>query len=177
MLWLTKAADEGYPSYPRFSTDQSLTPLKGYPPYEALLQRYGSIGNGGRRACSLCRMGERGGLNLRSGDCLRCLAPEAKAGECALTRSHTGAPTAPRGGSRGPSDRRLVGHLRWRRRGSTGSRRTAPPTPASRAQVLTIEAGYPCITSCDRSPRVGRGARRPRRRTFCTSRRGPVSSD
>jgi tetratricopeptide (TPR) repeat protein len=37
--WLTKAADEGYPSYPRFSTDQSLTPLKGYPPYEALLQR------------------------------------------------------------------------------------------------------------------------------------------
>jgi len=37
--WLTKAADEGYPSYPRFSTDQSLTPLKGHPAYEALLQR------------------------------------------------------------------------------------------------------------------------------------------
>ena len=37
--WLTKAADEGYPSYPRFSTDQSLAPLKGYPPYEALLRR------------------------------------------------------------------------------------------------------------------------------------------
>jgi TolB-like protein/tetratricopeptide (TPR) repeat protein len=37
--WLTKAADEGYPSYPRFSTDQSLAPLKGYPAYEALLVR------------------------------------------------------------------------------------------------------------------------------------------
>ena len=37
--WLTKAADEGYPSYPRFSTDPSLAPLKGYPPYEALLRR------------------------------------------------------------------------------------------------------------------------------------------
>ena len=37
--WLTKAADEGYPSYPRFSTDQSLAALKGYPPYEALLVR------------------------------------------------------------------------------------------------------------------------------------------
>ena len=37
--WLTKAADEGYPSYPRFSTDQSLAPLKGYPTYEALLIR------------------------------------------------------------------------------------------------------------------------------------------
>ncbi len=37
--WLTKAAGEGYPSYPRFSTDQSLTPLKGYPAYAALLQR------------------------------------------------------------------------------------------------------------------------------------------
>ena len=30
--WLIKAADEGYPSYPRFSTDASLAPLKGYPP-------------------------------------------------------------------------------------------------------------------------------------------------
>lgn len=37
--WLTKAADEGYPSYPRFSTDQSLAPLKGYPAFEALLVR------------------------------------------------------------------------------------------------------------------------------------------
>jgi TolB-like protein/DNA-binding winged helix-turn-helix (wHTH) protein/tetratricopeptide (TPR) repeat protein len=37
--WLTKAADDGYPSYPRFSTDQSLAPLKGYPAYEALLIR------------------------------------------------------------------------------------------------------------------------------------------
>ena len=37
--WLTKAADDGYPSYPRFSTDQSLAPLKGYPAYEALLVR------------------------------------------------------------------------------------------------------------------------------------------
>jgi TolB-like protein/DNA-binding winged helix-turn-helix (wHTH) protein len=37
--WLTKAADEGYPSFPRFSTDLSLTSLKGHPPYEALLRR------------------------------------------------------------------------------------------------------------------------------------------
>ena len=37
--WLTRAADEGYPSFPRFSTDQSLAPLKGYPAYEALLVR------------------------------------------------------------------------------------------------------------------------------------------
>ena len=37
--WLTKAADEGYPSYPRFSTDQSLAPLKGHPGFEALLAR------------------------------------------------------------------------------------------------------------------------------------------
>jgi DNA-binding winged helix-turn-helix (wHTH) protein/tetratricopeptide (TPR) repeat protein len=37
--WLTKAADEGYPSFPRFSTDPSLAPLKGYPAYEALLVR------------------------------------------------------------------------------------------------------------------------------------------
>ena len=37
--WLTTAADEGYPSFPRFSTDQSLAPLKGYPAYEALLIR------------------------------------------------------------------------------------------------------------------------------------------
>ena len=37
--WLTKAADEGYPSYPRSSTDESLAPLRGYPGYEALLIR------------------------------------------------------------------------------------------------------------------------------------------
>ena len=37
--WLTKAADEGYPSYPRFSTDQSLAPLKGHPGFIALLAR------------------------------------------------------------------------------------------------------------------------------------------
>ena len=37
--WLTKAADEGYPSYPRFSTDASLAALRGYPPFDALLQR------------------------------------------------------------------------------------------------------------------------------------------
>ena len=30
LRWLTKAAYEGYPSYPRFSTDQSLTPLHGH---------------------------------------------------------------------------------------------------------------------------------------------------
>jgi serine/threonine protein kinase/TolB-like protein/tetratricopeptide (TPR) repeat protein len=37
--WLTKAADEGYPSYPRFSTDQSLAPLKGHAGFVALLER------------------------------------------------------------------------------------------------------------------------------------------
>lgn len=37
--WLTKAADEGYPSYPRFSTDRSLAPLKGHAGFEALLSR------------------------------------------------------------------------------------------------------------------------------------------
>jgi eukaryotic-like serine/threonine-protein kinase len=37
--WLTKAADEGYPSYPRFSRDQSLAPLKGRAGFEALLAR------------------------------------------------------------------------------------------------------------------------------------------
>ena len=36
---LTKAADEGYPSYPRFSTDESLKPLKGHPEFDALLTR------------------------------------------------------------------------------------------------------------------------------------------
>ena len=37
--WLTKAADEGYPSYTRFSTDQSLAPLKGHAGFIALLAR------------------------------------------------------------------------------------------------------------------------------------------
>ena len=37
--WLTRAADEGYPSYPRFATDQSLAPLKGHAGFEALLAR------------------------------------------------------------------------------------------------------------------------------------------
>jgi tetratricopeptide (TPR) repeat protein len=37
--WLTKAADEGYASYPRFSTDQSLTSLKGHAGFTALLAR------------------------------------------------------------------------------------------------------------------------------------------
>jgi eukaryotic-like serine/threonine-protein kinase len=37
--WLTKAADEGYPSYPRFSKDQSLASLKGHAGFDALLAR------------------------------------------------------------------------------------------------------------------------------------------
>ncbi len=37
--WLKRAADEGYPSYPRFSTDQSLAPLKGHAEFEALRTR------------------------------------------------------------------------------------------------------------------------------------------
>ncbi len=37
--WLTKAANEGYPSYTRFSTDQSLAPLKGHAGFIALLAR------------------------------------------------------------------------------------------------------------------------------------------
>jgi adenylate cyclase len=37
--WLTKAADEGYPSYPRFSTDQSLTSLRGHEEFDRLLAR------------------------------------------------------------------------------------------------------------------------------------------
>ena len=37
--WLTRAADQGYPSYPRFTTDQSLAPLKGHPGFETLLAR------------------------------------------------------------------------------------------------------------------------------------------
>ena len=37
--WLTRAADEGYPSYPRFTTDQSLARLKGHAGFETLLAR------------------------------------------------------------------------------------------------------------------------------------------
>ena len=37
--WLTKAAAEGYASYPRFSTDQSLAPLKAHTGFTALLAR------------------------------------------------------------------------------------------------------------------------------------------
>jgi TolB-like protein/Tfp pilus assembly protein PilF len=37
--WLAKAVDEGYPSYPRFSTDESLAPLKGHAAFDALLER------------------------------------------------------------------------------------------------------------------------------------------
>jgi TolB-like protein/tetratricopeptide (TPR) repeat protein len=37
--WLTKAADEGYPSYSRFSTDRSLASLKGHAGFTALLAR------------------------------------------------------------------------------------------------------------------------------------------
>jgi TolB-like protein/tetratricopeptide (TPR) repeat protein len=37
--WLTKAADEGYPSYPRFSTDRNLEPLRGQPGFQSLLER------------------------------------------------------------------------------------------------------------------------------------------
>jgi TolB-like protein/Tfp pilus assembly protein PilF len=37
--WLTKAVDEGYASYPRFSTDQSLAGLKGHAGFTALLAR------------------------------------------------------------------------------------------------------------------------------------------
>jgi tetratricopeptide (TPR) repeat protein len=37
--WLTKAAFQGYPSYPKFSTDQSLVPLKRHPDFGSLLAR------------------------------------------------------------------------------------------------------------------------------------------
>lgn len=36
--WLTKAAYEGYPSYPRFSTDRNLAPLHGHAGFRALLE-------------------------------------------------------------------------------------------------------------------------------------------
>jgi TolB-like protein/Flp pilus assembly protein TadD len=39
LRWLTKAVDEGYQSFPRFSTDQSLAPLKGHAGFAALLAR------------------------------------------------------------------------------------------------------------------------------------------
>ena len=39
MQWLTRAANEGYPSYPRFSTDESLAPLRGHAGFIALLAR------------------------------------------------------------------------------------------------------------------------------------------
>ena len=37
--WITKAANEGYPSYPRFSTEPDLASLKGRPDFDALLGR------------------------------------------------------------------------------------------------------------------------------------------
>jgi TolB-like protein/Tfp pilus assembly protein PilF len=37
--WLAKAVEEGYPSYPRFSTDESLASLKGHAAFDALLER------------------------------------------------------------------------------------------------------------------------------------------
>ena len=37
--WLTRAADEGYPSYPRYATDPSLAPLKDHAGFERLLAR------------------------------------------------------------------------------------------------------------------------------------------
>jgi hypothetical protein len=39
VLWLTKAADEGYPSYPKFSTDPDLGSLKEHPGFSAMLER------------------------------------------------------------------------------------------------------------------------------------------
>ena len=39
MQWLTRAASEGYPSYPRFSTDESLAPLRSHAGFVALLAR------------------------------------------------------------------------------------------------------------------------------------------
>ncbi|HTH23747.1 MAG TPA: hypothetical protein VL919_01500, partial [Vicinamibacterales bacterium] len=37
--WVTKAANEGYPSYPRFSSERDLASLKGNAAFEALLAR------------------------------------------------------------------------------------------------------------------------------------------
>ena len=40
--WLTKAANEGYPSYPRFSNDADLKALANHPGFQALLNRLGA---------------------------------------------------------------------------------------------------------------------------------------
>jgi TolB-like protein len=37
--WITKAANEGYPSYPRFSSEADIARLKGNPAFDALLAR------------------------------------------------------------------------------------------------------------------------------------------
>ncbi|HEX6164922.1 MAG TPA: protein kinase [Vicinamibacterales bacterium] len=37
--WVTKAANEGYPSYPRFSSERDLVSLGGHPAFDALLER------------------------------------------------------------------------------------------------------------------------------------------
>ena len=37
--WLTKAADEGYPSYPKFSTEPDLSSLNKHPAFVAMLER------------------------------------------------------------------------------------------------------------------------------------------
>ena len=39
VCWLEKAVDEGYESYPQFSTDQSLACLKGHKRFAVLLER------------------------------------------------------------------------------------------------------------------------------------------
>ncbi|MBA2603255.1 MAG: tetratricopeptide repeat protein [Acidobacteria bacterium] len=39
LLWLNRAVNEGYPSYPRFSKDESLAALKGHAEFDALLVR------------------------------------------------------------------------------------------------------------------------------------------
>ena len=39
VAWLTKAAVEGYPSYPKFSADESLAPLRRHAGFQALLAR------------------------------------------------------------------------------------------------------------------------------------------
>jgi eukaryotic-like serine/threonine-protein kinase len=39
LRWLTRAAEEGYPSYPKFSSDPSLAPVKGHARFEALIER------------------------------------------------------------------------------------------------------------------------------------------
>jgi serine/threonine-protein kinase len=37
--WVTKAANEGYPSYPRFSREPDLEPLRNHPGFKTLLER------------------------------------------------------------------------------------------------------------------------------------------